>query len=225
MKHIGVSLAFTVKERKSFIGVLKVHVVKCNKIESLFKQATKIGEEFVGINPNSKYKGIVDVNLVSGPLKEGEILGWESFNNIRTLSSARRFAKSDNKSPNGSSAKKSLNYWGSSLIYFYQDPEESRNNFAFSILTILGASTRTIEKANKLGVEKQMVNKIVKYSNDELFNKNIYYVGAKDFFKLSAKDMKCGNYQSFYKNIKSEKEVQELILKRSELNKVLKQIF
>jgi hypothetical protein len=225
MSISNITLAFTIKENKSLVGILKSYIIKSETAEDLLKEVFKLAKDFEEIH-EANYVGIVDV-VNSPPLKEGEILGWESYEDIHTLSSAKKELIPKGKPTSRNLSLETISHFGVSIVYFYNDQLTKENNFAFSILTIV--KSNHIEEAFdivcKLAIDKKMINKIVKYSEGQLASEDIVFVGLKDFFSLDKYEIKKGNFQSFYKQIKSPKEIHDLVLEKADVNKLLKKLF
>jgi hypothetical protein len=225
MSTTNVTLAFTIKEDKSLVGILKSYIFKSNTADEMLANTFKTAKEYEEMH-GANYVGIVDV-VVSAPLKEGEILGWESYEHIHSLSSAKKDLIPKGKATSRNLSLETISHFGVSLVYFYNDKENKDNNFAFSTLIIVKCSElkEAIERAGLIAIDKKFINKIIKYSQGQLKFDNIQFVGLRDFFSLDKFEIKKGNLQSFYKQISSLKEIKDLTLDKPDVNKLLKTLF
>lgn len=225
MVTTNVTLAFTIKEDKSLVGILKSYIFKSATADEMLASTFKTAKEYEELH-GANYMGIVDV-VASAPLKEGEILGWETYEHILTMSSAKKDLIPKGKATSRNLSLETISHFGVSLVYFYNDKIVKENNFAFSILSVVkcGDLSEAVERAGQLAIDKKLINKIIKYSQGQLELENIQFVGLRDFFSMDKYEIKKGNLQSFYKQIKSLKEIQDLVLEKSDVTKLLKNLF
>src|SRR5687768_599351 len=144
MKHFGLTLAFTIKEDKSLIGVLRSYAVSCKDLEGLKKKAVTKGAEFIKHTKKngqqSKYVGVADVSVITGPLKEATIFGQTFFEDLNTLTAAKKMVKKNSQFSFSVSPTRLDNYYYSSLVYFFKSAQ-TKQKFTFTIVTVVQSTS------------------------------------------------------------------------------------
>ncbi|MBT1688992.1 hypothetical protein [Dawidia soli] len=224
--RVGLTLLFILNEKNAKIGVLKSYslpIRTLRTVDVMLRAKEKANLEMKR-NPDLSFLGINDVFTTSGT-GEGSMLGRTTYFELNKKREALTLVLPVKSYPFGSSKITNVGWFNFRSIFFYNDPDEERHSFTFSVHSLVKASSlrKAKQRARVIVAQNAFKNRIVRGASDELVKKAIEFVGFQDFCPLFENPSKGGAYEVYYnRNIESARDLSRSILSKEELIRELK---
>ncbi|WP_343616579.1 hypothetical protein [Flavobacterium sp.] len=211
--YIGLTLIFKEKDNQTISGILKSLVFE-TRIENFRVKANKLGNK-IAKHFHYTFLGINDVFIVSGELRQGEVIGRTTYYDIQDEKNAKKLIRKLDITAFNKHLK-------CSLIYYCKNLDGEK--FTITILTILENALENVELTlYKLANNEFFKNKIIKISNDNLAI--IDFIGIESVEIIENEDLKFNVFETLYSDFENLELLTNEIISETELNIELKDIF
>ena len=215
--YVGISLIFLCRKNNDLIVEKRSFVVSSKNLTEIKRKASELGEKIEKLLKPSKgvYLGINDIFEITGPLREGCILGRTTFWSYKNINKALTLFKKEREYGilKGLSVSQSRQFIAQ-MIYFINTPQHDfKRTISCYVLVNPTNRFKIKDKINKLGQSEHLRNKLqcILLRYEPNIRGNIIFIGVADINYVYEKVKRNNCFDMVYKKISSLSSAKELV--------------
>jgi len=221
---VGITLLFYKRKRRASTAYLRSFVVEVSSLSNLKSTALKIGKR----NPEQTFVGIEDVFFVSGPIREGEVLGKSYIEEITSPEETKKLLlkrKSYSFHFQTIRATTGKKWYLVSMIYFYNNKKAS-DKLAISCLTpVLAKNLSEVDaKIKAICQNISFLKKVLPFTIDRMEFTNLTYIGIEDVTLIKKSLLNNGCFEESFNDYKNLHELKGILPDKNYIEKTGKKV-